>query len=730
MKRRAVILVVLSAVIPAVAAPPQLRFVDCASAGFDPSLARAVFESEAKAPGAPIEVRCQGTGVAHLRRGASSRDVRLDGLSPTVRATTLGMVLIEMAREAPSSAVRPAPAPLAAESAEPVARPKSPPGASGGTLASPGPSVAARGVAARDSAPGAAAPASLAGRTTDSARDPGSNAVGTASLAGRTMDSAQDSGPNAGGSASLAARGTESARDSGPNADGSALATRGTASARNSGPNAGGSASLAARTTDSARDSEPNAGRPASLAARTTDAAQGSGSSEDRSTSLAARTTEYARDSGPTAPGSASLAAGGTASAPGAAVSTPLTAKDPAPAPGAPSSETAPVASDSSPESAPAAARTAATPPPPGDRSFAASARATLADLTASIDGPHGGGATLVPFDAALLPSVSINASVGGRTRNFLSLGLLGSRTTHLDGVSATAGASLIDESLHGLQLAGAFASAGSLTGAQAAGAVSWNGGATQGLQLGGALAWAGGDTLGVQGAGGVAITRGSVLGAQLAPLSIAGPVLGAQLGVVNVGGDVDGAQVGVVNIARRVRGLQLGVVNVSDSTTVPLGLVSVIADGAFHVSAWSSETTLANVALKLGGRHVYTHVDLGWNPRGSGRANETGPGLPWGYGFGWTLGPERGLFGEVELTFLHLWEFPRAWTKDFSAGLRTQWGWRFKEQLALFAGAQLQVFGQMNPTAEAPTPFGWTVHDASDVRITLAPGVLAGVEL
>jgi hypothetical protein len=227
-----------------------------------------------------------------------------------------------------------------------------------------------------------------------------------------------------------------------------------------------------------------------------------------------------------------------------------------------------------------------------------------------------------------------------------------------------------------------------------------------------------------------VAVARGQVFGLQMAPVAIAGPVRGAQVGVLNIGGDVDGAQIGVVNIAHRVRGAQLGVLNLADSATAPIGLVNVIQDGTFRVSAWTSETTAANVALKLGGRHVYSHLDLGWNPRGSGRAVSHGLATPVGTGLGWQLSPDKGLFGEVELSYLYLWDYRGPWYQDFAAGVRTQWGWRFADRLAVYGGVQLQVFGQNNPTAAAPTPFGWTVHEGSDVRITLAPGVLAGVEI
>lgn len=704
MNRRVLVLAVVAWMVPAVAAPPQVRFVECGAAGFDPSLARAVFESEVKTAGPPLEVQCKGAAATRLVRGASAREVKLEGLSPVVRATTLGMALVEMSREAtPSVVERPAPAPVVAESAEPVARPAG----TGRTVATTaeGRERAARASVGQPSVAGARSPSGSSG---DSRGSDGAAPIAAAAAPDTPSIPSSTSAPLA---AAEASRGSGPASTpAGARQSPSPVSAAGAAIDPSRGPRED-SASVAVTQEPSPGSASasvapsPSASGPETPSTPSAAPAPGASLEASRGSRSASASPDFAET--PALPSSASASSGATQASGGSSR-----------------------ASTSAPETSPSAERPAEAPASTDSTSVAANAKATVAGLTASLDGPHGAGATLVPFDLALLPPISIDGAIGGRTRNFGSLALFASSTTHLDGVAISAGASFVQESTHGLQLAALFAQTNDLIGLQASGAGAWNGGSTLGLQLGAGLAWTGQDVAGVQAAGGLAVTRGSVLGLQLAPVSIAGPLRGAQLGVLNIGDDVDGTQIGVVNIARRVRGAQLGVVNLAQSAAVPLGLVNVIEDGRFRVAAWASDTTTANVTLKLGGEHVYSHLDVGWNPRGSGRAVSHGPATPVGTGLGWQLNPGQGLFGEVELSYLYLWDYRGPWYQDFAAGVRTQWGWRFADRLAVYAGVQFQVFGQDNPTAAAPTPFGWTVHEGSDVRITLAPGVLAGVEI
>ncbi len=337
----------------------------------------------------------------------------------------------------------------------------------------------------------------------------------------------------------------------------------------------------------------------------------------------------------------------------------------------------------------------------------------------------HAPGTTFVPADAALVPPLTVNdAFAGDRAHNLFSLGLLASRGAHLDGLALSAGASFFSDAVDGVQVAGAFTSAGLVQGVQLAGAVTWAGADLRGAQAAGAAALAAHDTWGLQLAGGLAWTRGSLLGAQAAPVSLAGSVRGLQLGLLNIGGDVDGAQVGLVNIADHVRGLQLGLVNVAQSATVPFGLVSLISDGGFRAAFFAGDSSLASVALKLGGRNFYSFLVAGWNPWQAGKGVSFGPGL------GFRSSNALGWATSVEGSYQYLWQYPNRWTNDYVATLRVQQSYRLTEHFAVFAGLQAQLFRRLAADPVAPTPLPWVVHDSSSIRVTLSPGAVVGVEL
>lgn len=252
---------------------------------------------------------------------------------------------------------------------------------------------------------------------------------------------------------------------------------------------------------------------------------------------------------------------------------------------------------------------------------------AAMAADPMNVDAPVGHS----PVSVELVPGLGF----GGGQRSHFAFGLVIGRVAELQGFALSSAISLVDGPMQGMQLAGAIATGGSVAGAQVSGAVSVSRGATVGLQMAGAVNHTASRLRGLQLAGAVnhvggsddaevstagwqiagAINRSEGLrGLQLAgALNVAGPVHGAQLSVLNVGGDVEGAQIGVINVARSVRGLQLGVINVAETLDgVPLGLVSVIGDGQFHVQAWASDVSLANVSLKYGSRHVYTLLSFG----------------------------------------------------------------------------------------------------------------------
>ncbi|ATB47557.1 caspase family protein [Corallococcus macrosporus] len=333
---------------------------------------------------------------------------------------------------------------------------------------------------------------------------------------------------------------------------------------------------------------------------------------------------------------------------------------------------------------------------------------------SASAASATGGGHRARFVNVGLFPGLQTNDLLNGGAPvdNNLSLSMGVSRMARLDGVAVALGANLASDQVDGLQLAvGANVVRGDLLGAQVAVGGNWAHGKAEGVQAavglnvarssgnlgqlavganisgtslaGAQLAaggnWTAGSVDGLQVAAGLNRVKDRLSGLQLAAgMNWAAEARGAQVSLVNVGGDVRGAQVGLVNVAGRMRGLQLGLVNVSREmeSGVPVGLVSLVRDGQFHVEAFGNDFNYANTALKMGSRHFYTTLVVGMGTAEGAR----GPSH-------WSLGLGLGA---------HL-PFTERFFLDVDAVSNTLYGWNMKfegnrlvHQLRLVAGFQV----------------------------------------
>ncbi len=83
-----------------------------------------------------------------------------------------------------------------------------------------------------------------------------------------------------------------------------------------------------------------------------------------------------------------------------------------------------------------------------------------------------------------------------------------------------------------------------------------------------------------------------------------------------NYAGESDGFQLAAINVAKKSAGFQLGLINYSgDSSVVPIGLINIVKGGYNKMEIWSNELTSFNLALKTGGRQVYSLISVGVNP-------------------------------------------------------------------------------------------------------------------
>jgi hypothetical protein len=367
-----------------------------------------------------------------------------------------------------------------------------------------------------------------------------------------------------------------------------------------------------------------------------------------------------------------------------------------------------------------------------------------------------------VPFSLGILPMPS--SGPPERVVKNVSINLVADRAAQVRGLQLSIGINWADEELRGLQAAvGANISGGPVSGLQAAVGGNAARGDLHGLQAGvglnmalanmfGLQAAAGAnyvqgnlvgfqsssginlgmrDVRGVQAAAGANWVGGEMTGAQLAAgFNGAGVVRGTQVGVVNYAGDVAGAQVGIVNVAKVSRGLQLGLINISDEDHgVPIGLISYARrNGMLHLQVFGTETSPANLALKVGGRSIYNTFVFGVRPGREGNRFTTGLGLG-----------ARARFDRRFLSFLDTEVAASSFSHDLSqdngllilSSLRLIGGWQLARHFSVVAGPTLNVLvrKRAQDTDVAPSALESVLHDG-DTNVSIYPGLVLGMEL
>jgi hypothetical protein len=333
-------------------------------------------------------------------------------------------------------------------------------------------------------------------------------------------------------------------------------------------------------------------------------------------------------------------------------------------------------------------------------------------------------GRVVVPLDVSLFPPLDTNtlAARGQPVKNQVALGVVNGGT-ELGGIGLALVANLYRAEMFGAM--GALAvnvAGGDVHGLQAAGAVNIAGGRLNGVQgaLGGNVASgdvemgqfaagfniARGNVQGAQGSVGVNITGGTFTGMQMGGVNITGGdftgvqgavglntasnVKGLQFAAINVGGDVTGGQVGLINVAKVVRGGQFGLINVSEEVHgVPIGLLTFEKKGQLHLELWSSDIQLTNVAVKFGGKYVYTTVVAGVGP--DDRLRRFSLGL--GFGGHVPMGSRLWLDADVVGSSVRGVRDPLAGGANLLAQGRLMLGVQIFERLAVFGGLTYNAY-------------------------------------
>lgn len=354
------------------------------------------------------------------------------------------------------------------------------------------------------------------------------------------------------------------------------------------------------------------------------------------------------------------------------------------------------------------------------------------------------------PVSITFFPLISTNGRDATRINSAFSLNILGGYQGRLTGVELgtvfnvelddargyqlAAGINVVSGSFCGVQQAGLInivgrdlyalqqsamfsAVVGQLRGAQFAGGATITLGDGAGLQAAGGASFCGGWLRGLQINGGASISR-DLTGAQLAGGAniTTGRIDGLQLaGGLNYCSEFRGCQLGTVNITGQSRGIQLGLVNIADDVDVPIGLVSIIRLGQFHLNVWASEISVVNIGLKTGSRRIYSTVNLGLRPQRDSSLLLTGLSI------GGHI-PLGRFFLDVDGGASSAWRWPHWFQatapKDYGlfSTIRVTAGWQFGERIAISVGPTASVW----LTTASPSPLGQTVW----------PGFTAGLQL
>jgi hypothetical protein len=355
-------------------------------------------------------------------------------------------------------------------------------------------------------------------------------------------------------------------------------------------------------------------------------------------------------------------------------------------------------------------------------------------------------------FKAGFIPR-----SVDGRTDvDGFSFGFIADRAASLRGLQLSLGYNQVDGNFRGLQLTTAVNVAGRFTsGAQIAAGANLAGGSGHGAQIAAGANVFDGDFRGWQTAAGVNVTTGRFHGLQSAAglnltdegsglqlaagANVARTFHGAQIGVVNVASAADGFRLGVVNVAHQTHGFQLGVINVAaHDDGESFAVLNLIGNGIHGLSVYGTDALLSNVALQLGGRHLFTSFSFSFQP---GDASAAGPvqlargSQRWGYGggLGWRQPLGDGLLHHLDVEAVTSNLVPQLSTGDgvMLDTLRVTLALAVAPQVSVLIGAGVNVMVGTDSRDFEGLGTGWgaTYHDGT-TTVRLYPGFLLGLQI
>ncbi len=211
-------------------------------------------------------------------------------------------------------------------------------------------------------------------------------------------------------------------------------------------------------------------------------------------------------------------------------------------------------------------------------------------------------------------------AAAGESMKGWQTAGLICAAGEQGEGIQMAGLGSVSGGKFSGIQVAGLFGVAGEqLKGVQVAGLFSVAGDIAEGFQASGLFSVAGEGIEGIQIAGLFSVAGENLKGVQISGLfNVAGGESQALqvAGLVNITGETcRGLQVGLFNVAERLTGLQVGLVNEArDLEGVPVGLVNLTRkeDRRIRLAAWAGSASLLNAGVKIWAKRFYSILYVG----------------------------------------------------------------------------------------------------------------------